>query len=51
MSNLHELPADLPVPENDGAADHLPGRRAPHVELPGTGVRRSSSTRWARVVQ
>ncbi|SNT51935.1 Peroxiredoxin [Streptosporangium subroseum] len=36
MSNLYELPADLPVPEDDGAADHLPGRRAPHVELLGT---------------
>src|SRR5688500_18495056 len=26
----------LPVPEDDGAADHLPGLAAPHVTLPGT---------------
>ncbi|MBT2382664.1 MerR family DNA-binding transcriptional regulator [Streptomyces sp. ISL-11] len=30
------LPAGLPVPEDDGAADHLPGLRMPAVELPGT---------------
>jgi len=26
----------LPVPEDDGAADHLPGLALPHVELPST---------------
>ena len=26
-AEYHELPADLPVPEDDGAADHLPGMR------------------------
>jgi peroxiredoxin len=26
----------LPVPEDDGAADHLPGLAAPHVTLPST---------------
>lgn len=31
------LPPDLPVPQNDGAADHLPGRAAPHLALPSTG--------------
>ena len=36
MSDLHQLPANLPVPEDDGAADHLPGRKMPHLELPGT---------------
>lgn len=33
---LTELPADLPVPENDGAADHLPGMAVPDVALPAT---------------
>jgi peroxiredoxin len=27
---------ELPVPEDDGAADHLPGARLPAVELPAT---------------
>jgi peroxiredoxin len=36
MSDLHRLPADLPVPEDDGAADHLPGSKAPRVALAGT---------------
>ena len=30
------LPADLPVPEDDGAADHLPGTAIPHLMLPAT---------------
>lgn len=30
------LPADLPVPEDDGACDHLPGLRLPALTLPGT---------------
>ncbi len=30
------LPADLPVPEDDGAADHLPGLTLPPVELAST---------------
>jgi peroxiredoxin len=30
------LPADLPVPQDDGAADHLPGMQAPHLHLPST---------------
>lgn len=36
MSDFHRLPADLPVPEDDGAADHLPGLKAPHLELVDT---------------
>ncbi|MGW2747844.1 MerR family transcriptional regulator [Streptomyces sp. NPDC001450] len=36
MSDFHRLPADLPVPDDDGAADHLPGLKAPHLELPST---------------
>ncbi|MER7792927.1 MerR family transcriptional regulator [Streptomyces sp. NPDC097640] len=30
------LPAGLPAPENDGAANHLPGTKAPQVSLPDT---------------
>jgi peroxiredoxin len=30
------LPDDLPRPVDDGAADHLPGRRLPRVALPST---------------
>ena len=36
MADLNQLPADLPVPEDDGAADHLSGRAAPQVSLPST---------------
>lgn len=31
-----QLPADLPVPADDGAANHLRGARLPHVALPST---------------
>jgi peroxiredoxin len=34
--NLGELPADLPVPVDDGAAAHLWGRAMPALELPST---------------
>ncbi|MFC5183849.1 redoxin family protein [Actinomadura harenae] len=37
MSDYLNLPADLPVPEDDGAAAHLPGAKVPHLELQGTG--------------
>jgi peroxiredoxin len=30
------LPADLPVPVDDGAADHLPGLAVPSIALPAT---------------
>jgi peroxiredoxin len=33
MSDLYMLPADLPVPVDDGAADHLPGRMLPQLTL------------------
>ena len=36
MKDPTQLPGDLPVPEDDGAADHLPGRELPSVELPAT---------------
>ena len=31
-----DLPDDLPVPEDDGAADHLPGTVLPTIRLPAT---------------
>src|SRR4051812_30632902 len=34
--NLNALPPNLPVPIDDGACDHLPGRRLPAVSLPST---------------
>ena len=33
---LNQLPADLPVPVDDGAAAHLTGMRIPHVSLEAT---------------
>jgi len=30
------LPADLPIPRDDGAADHLPGAVVPELGLPST---------------
>lgn len=33
------LPADLPAPEDDGAADHLPGTRMPPITLTDTAGR------------
>ena len=35
-ANYEQLPADLPVPEDDGAAGHLPGLAMPSVPLPAT---------------
>jgi peroxiredoxin len=37
-ADVHSLPPDLPVPEDDGAADHLPGLELPGLELPTTSV-------------
>ena len=34
-----DLPGDLPVPEDDGAADHLPGTALPPIELRATDGR------------
>ena len=33
MTDFTSLPAGLPVPEDDGAADHLPGLRVPDIQL------------------
>jgi peroxiredoxin len=35
-SNYEQLPADLPVPEDDGAAAHLTGAVMPSITLPAT---------------
>jgi peroxiredoxin len=43
--NYLRFPADLPVPEDDGAADHLSGGYLPALELPATGGRRVDLSR------
>lgn len=51
--NLYELPADLPVPVDDGACRHLPGLLLPNVSLLSTSGRRvslASASRDSRVV-
>jgi peroxiredoxin len=35
-ASYEQLPADLPVPEDDGAAAHLPGTVMPSITLPAT---------------
>jgi peroxiredoxin len=42
QTNINELPANLPVPKDDGAARHLEGMAMPDVELPSTSNRRIS---------
>ncbi|MGH2744690.1 MAG: peroxiredoxin [Thermoleophilaceae bacterium] len=37
MSDYAALPPDLPVPEDDGAADHLSGAELPSLSLPVAG--------------
>jgi peroxiredoxin len=37
--DLSSLPADLPVPVDDGACDHLPGMAVPAIALPSTAGR------------
>ena len=39
MRDLSKLPENLPVPEDDGAADHLPGMVLPDIALPATDGR------------
>ena len=48
---LQQLPADLPVPVDDGAANHLAGRQIPLLNLPATdGASVDLSTIGGRVV-
>lgn len=36
MTNFHQLPSDLPIPQDDGAAVHLIGMRLPSIALKTT---------------
>jgi len=36
MTNLNQLPSDLPIPHNDGATHHLKGMKLPPVSLNAT---------------
>jgi peroxiredoxin len=36
MTNYNQLPADLPIPQDDGATNHLKGMRLPAVSLSAT---------------
>ena len=36
MTDLHSLPSNLPIPMDDGAANHLVGLRLPPLALPST---------------
>jgi len=36
MTNYNQLPADLPIPQDDGATNHLKGMRLPTVSLSAT---------------
>ena len=39
FDNLYALPADLPVPQDDGACSHLTGQRLPRIGLASTAGR------------
>ena len=39
VADYLDLPTELPVPQDDGAADHLPGTAMPHIELQSTAGR------------
>ena len=45
--NLYELPKDLPVPQDDGACDHLTGMGLPQMGLQSTGGRSVDLSRLA----
>jgi len=47
IPNIMELPPDLPVPVDDGAASHLPGLRLPDIALVATDGSRVSLVRLA----
>ena len=38
MTNLNQLPTDLPIPQDDGAAAHLVGMRLPAISLGTTNA-------------
>jgi peroxiredoxin len=37
VTDVYQLPPNLPIPDDDGAADHLPGMPMPRIDLPATG--------------
>jgi peroxiredoxin len=39
MTNLNQLPGDLPVPHDDGSANHLKGMKLPSVSLKATNTK------------
>lgn len=46
--NIYQLPPDLPVPIDDGAADHLSGLTLPCLDLPATDGRLVDLSRLPR---
>jgi len=36
MTNLNQLPTDLPIPQDDGLTNHLKGMRLPNISLDAT---------------
>src|SRR4051812_17110629 len=36
VTDYSQLPPDLPIPEDDGAADHLAGMALPEIRLPSS---------------
>ena len=36
MTNINQLPADLPIPQDDGSTNHLRGMKLPNVSLNAT---------------
>ena len=36
MTNINELPPDLPIPQDDGSANHLKGMKLPNIALNDT---------------
>ncbi len=46
-SNLHQLPAGLPVPVDDGTTAHLPGAAVPAIVLPATSGQGVALDAWA----
>ena len=45
--NLHQLPAGLPAPVDDGATAHLPGAGVPAIILPATSGQGVALDAWA----
>jgi peroxiredoxin len=48
-SSFTELPANLPIPQEDGACAHLPGKRIPDIDLPATSGQFINLHRQARL--